>query len=113
MYAIVKDRGRQYRVREGDLVRVDLVSGEAGRPGERFRFGEVLLCSDGEDVRVGTPSLTGVNVEAVVEESPVKGKKLRSFKKFQNQGQVHKGHRQKYTLVRVKKIKPPGAKEKR
>jgi len=102
VYAIVRDRGRQYKVQEGEYVRVDLLPGE---PGTSHTFGEVLLCSDGKKVRTGTPTLTGASVEAIIEENPVKGKKARTFKVFQERNTLRRGHRQKYTLLRVRKIK--------
>jgi len=108
VYAIVRDRGKQYKLQEGDLVQVDLVPGEAGAG---YNFGEVLLCSDGKSIQAGKPLVAGVSVEAVIEENPVRARKVITIKPSENENKRRQGHRQKYTLLRVRKINlgPPAS----
>ena len=99
MYAVIQDGGRTYRVAEGDLVDVDLRSDVDA--GEGITFDRVLLVSKDEDVLVGKPTVEGASVAGTVE-GTVKGDKLISFKYKRRQGYHRKkGHRQKYTRVRI------------
>ena len=100
MYAVIKDGPREYKVAEGDVVEIDLRSELA--PGDEFTFEQVLLVSPDEgDVAIGTPTLDGASVTATVE-AHVKGDKVIAYKFKRRQGYHRKrGHRQKYTRVRV------------
>ena len=103
MYAIVRDRGRQYKMREGDVVRVDLTDKP---PGSEMVFDDVLLVS-AEEMKAGRPAVEGASVVAEVlgEE---KGPKLKLLKQRRvNRSKTRRGHRQRYTLVRVKEIRAP------
>ena len=103
MYAIIEDSGRQYRVSEGDLLRIDLLEPEAAKA--TIEFTRVLLVSDGDNVKVGTPLVNGAKVVAEMEKPQVKGKKIRVFKYKRRKGTRRTiGHRQKYTEVRITKI---------
>lgn len=102
MYAIIEDSGRQFKVSEGDVLRVDLREGEEKSAVE---FDRVLLVADGGNVRVGTPTVSGAKVVAEVAHALVKGDKLRGFKYKRRKGYRRRfGHRQKYTEVRIIKI---------
>jgi large subunit ribosomal protein L21 len=100
MYAIVEEGGNQYKVREGDLIRIER---KMLAPGEKFEFENVLAFVDEKGLRTGADA-AGIKVTAeLVDEA--KGKKV-SIMKFRRRkdSQTHKGHRQKYALVRIEKI---------
>jgi large subunit ribosomal protein L21 len=98
MYAVIKAKGKQYRVEPGATVRVDKIDGEKGA---KLTFDEVLLVADGEDVKVGTPHLKGAKVSAEIV-AQVKGPKLVVFK-FRRRKAYRKrtGHRQPYTTLKI------------
>ncbi len=99
MYAIIRDQNQQTKVHEGDLVQLDLKSNV--QPGDTLTFEEVLLVGNEGDVKVGQPTVPGAKVTAeVVGEE--KGKKIIAlrFKRRKNV-RVKRGHRQRYTLVRI------------
>jgi large subunit ribosomal protein L21 len=101
MYAIIDDHGRQYTVRKGDLVDVDL---KDATEKESITFDRVLLLRDEGGVRVGTPLVAGAKVLATVVKD-VKGKKLviRKYRRRKNYRRTQ-GHRQHYTRVRIESI---------
>ena len=103
MYAVINDKGKQYKVETGDEVRVDLM---AVQEGELVEFGRVLLIGDGDDVRVGAPHVPGARVLAEVIRHE-KGPKL-TMMRFQptKNRQAKKGHRQKYSRVIIREIHP-------
>lgn len=98
MYAVIKTGGKQYRVSEGDILRVEKLDAEQGAA---IEFDQVLLVSDGDDVKIGAPVLDGSKVIAEVVETG-KGDKVRivKFKRRQNYRRM-KGHRQPYTEVKI------------
>jgi len=101
MYAIIEDQGRQYTVREGDVVRLDL---RDATEKESIVFDRVLMVRDDNETKVGTPTLAGAKVVATVV-GEVKGIKLvvRKFKRRKNYRRKQ-GHRQRYTQVRIDSI---------
>ena len=106
-YALVDDGGKQYTVREGDLVRVERRDVPVG---SEIRFEKVLLigCSQvggsPEGTRVGRPTVEGASVLALVE-AEEKGDKLHGLRRrHHSRSKTRWGHRQKYTVVRVTKI---------
>lgn len=100
MYAIIATGGKQYKVSEGDIVKVEKLDVQAG---ETYTFDKVLLVS-GDDVKVGTPTVAGATVEADVIDT-VKGKKIIVYKYKRKTGYHKKnGHRQQYTAVKITKI---------
>ena len=100
MYAIIATGGKQYKVAEGDIIRVVKLGVEAG---EKVTFDQVLLVS-GDDVKVGAPTVDGASVEADVIDN-VKGKKVIVYK-YKRETGYHKknGHRQQLTAVKITKI---------
>jgi large subunit ribosomal protein L21 len=98
MYAVIKAKGKQYRVEPGATVRIDKIDGDAGA---KLQFDEVLLVADGEDVTVGTPHVAGATVAAEIV-GHVKGPKLVVFK-FRRRKAYRKrtGHRQDYTTLKI------------
>ncbi len=100
MYAVIATGGKQYKVSEGDIVKVEKLDVQAG---ETYTFDKVLLVI-GDDVKVGTPTVAGATVEADVIDT-VKGKKIIVYKYKRKTGYHKKnGHRQQYTAVKITKI---------
>ena len=101
MYAIIETGGKQYKVQNGDQLRVEKLSAEAGNT---VVFDKVLACGEGSDIKVGTPYLEGLTVEGEVVESG-KGDKVIIFKyKAKKDYRKKQGHRQPYTLVEIKAV---------
>jgi len=98
MYAVIKTGGKQYRVSEGDILRVEKLDAEAGSSVE---FDQVLLVSDGDDVKIGAPVVDGGKVSAQVTDAG-KGEKVRIVKmrRRKHYRRIH-GHRQPFTEVKI------------
>lgn len=98
MYAIIKTGGKQYRVSEGDRLRVESLDVEAG---SEISFDQVLLVGSGDSVKVGTPLVAGAVVKGVAELHG-RGDKIIIIK-FRRRKHYRKkqGHRQNYTLVKI------------
>ncbi|MBN2049518.1 MAG: 50S ribosomal protein L21 [Spirochaetales bacterium] len=100
MYALVEIKGKQYKAEKGALLKVDKLDRETG---ESVEFDSVLLVS-GEDVKVGTPYLSGVKVTATVEDQR-RDKKVTIIKFRRRKNYRRKqGHRQTHTYIRVNEI---------
>ena len=100
MYAVIATGGKQYKVSEGDVIRVEKLGAEAD---EKVTFDQVLLVSD-SDVKVGNPTVADASVEATVL-SNGKAKKVIVYKYKRKTGYHKKnGHRQAYTEVKIDKI---------
>jgi len=103
VYAIIEDRGEQYKVTEGQVLEVDLIELSDGQ--DTVEFDRVLLVGEGSSSKVGTPVVAGAKVIAKVETSEVKGPKVEVVNFIRRKGHLtHTGHRQKYTRVRIEKI---------
>ena len=102
MKAIIKTGGKQYSVKAGDLLDVELLDhNDSGK----VIFESVLLLDDGKKIAVGAPTVQGASVEADVV-GEVKDKKLIVYKyKRRHNCRVKKGHRQKKLRLLVKEIK--------
>jgi len=101
MYAVLSTGGKQYKVEEGDVLRIEKISGEVGTA---VSFDKVLMFSDGEKVRVGTPLLDGISVSGRIVEQD-KAKKILVFKYKRRKNYRRKqGHRQPYTAVKIDSI---------
>ncbi|HEX9054843.1 MAG TPA: 50S ribosomal protein L21 [Gemmatimonadales bacterium] len=102
MYAIFRAAGKQFRAEKGKTLRLPRIAAE---PGTKLTFDEVLLASDGETVRAGTPLVKGASVTAeVVAEG--KEPKIYVFKFKRRKNYRRKtGHRQHFTEVRVTGLK--------
>ena len=98
MYAIFRALGKQFRAEKGKTIRLPLMDAEAGA---KVTFDEVLLSSDGQTVRAGTPLVSGARVEAEVV-GQGKEPKIYVFKFKRRKNYRRKtGHRQRYTEVRI------------
>ncbi len=101
MYAIIETGGKQYRVQEGDVVKVEKLE---IADGEKVKFDKVLLVADEGRLNVGKPYVDGAIVEAVVEKQG-KEKKIIIFKyKSKKDYRKRQGHRQPYTQIKIEKI---------
>ena len=103
MYAVIETGGKQYQVREGDIVFIEKLNVEAD---ESVKFDKVSAVSNGDNVTVGAPYVKGAAVEAKVLKNG-KAKKITVFTYKPKKGSTHrkKGHRQPYTQVRIESIK--------
>jgi large subunit ribosomal protein L21 len=101
--AIIETGGKQYVVKEDDVLSVEKIGGEK-KPGSKLTFDKVLLVDDGKAAKVGTPHVSGVKVEAELIEDGL-GKKISVIRfKAKSRYFKKKGHRQPYTKVKITKI---------
>ena len=101
MYAVIKTGGKQYRVQQGDVIFVEKIDAQAD---EAVTFDEVLLVSDGDASKIGTPVVEGAKVEGKVL-AQVKSKKIVVYKYNAKKNERKKqGHRQPYTKVEITAI---------
>ena len=101
MYAIVNTGGKQYKIKQGDVLRVEKIPGEVGSP---VSFDKVLMYSDGENVNIGRPVLDNVAVKGHIVYQG-KGKKIIVFKYKRRKRYRRKlGHRQQYTEIKIDSI---------
>ena len=101
MYALFEYKGKQYKAEKDALIQVDKIDAEDGA---KITIDSVLLVSDGDAVKVGTPYVNGAKVEVEVENS-FRDKKVLVYK-YKDKKDYHRliGHRQEYTNIRVKNI---------
>ncbi|HCO93849.1 MAG TPA: 50S ribosomal protein L21 [Phycisphaerales bacterium] len=107
MYAVIEQGSKQYKVAEGDCLNIDLT--DISPDTETIELDKVLLISDGEEVKVGTPLLEGAKVitsfKTNAEEAVIKGKKLYPMHHRKRKNSKRRiGHRQKYIQVVIDKI---------
>lgn len=101
MYAVIVTGGKQYKVSEGDTLFVEKLEAEEG---STVTFDQVLMAGEGDDVKVGAPTVEGASVEAKVVKNG-KAKKIYVFKmKRKKNERTKKGHRQPYTKVEITKV---------
>ncbi len=102
MYAVIATGGKQYRVTEGETLKVEKIAGEEG---SEIELDQVLMVADGDKIQVGTPVLDKGTVTATIK-SHGRGKKV-EIVKFRRRKHHRKqmGHRQSYTEIEVTKIK--------
>ena len=101
MYAVILTGGKQYRVKEGDVLAVEKLDLE---PGRKAQFDRVLLIEDGGTVQVGTPVLDNAMVLGLVLENFKDEKVLVFKKKRRKQFRRTRGHRQQLTKIRITRI---------
>jgi large subunit ribosomal protein L21 len=98
MYAVIQTGGKQYRVAEGDTLKVEKLSADAGASVE---IDKVLMVADGEDVKVGKPYLDGGKVTATVK-AHGRGQKVKIIKfRRRKQHMKRQGHRQWFTELEI------------
>jgi large subunit ribosomal protein L21 len=96
-YAVIRSGGKQYRVAEGETVKVELL---AGNPGDKVKFDDVLMIG-GDSPKFGTPKVAGAAVEGEIVQQG-RGPKLIVFKfRKRKRSRRKAGHRQSFTAVRI------------
>jgi len=101
MYAVVKTGGKEYRVSQGDLIRVEKMEGKVG---DQVTMKDILMVSHEDQVQVGNPLLANAVITGQIVQQ-VKGKKVLTYKmKRRKNYRRTKGHRQTYTYIRVNDI---------
>lgn len=100
MYAIIQTGGKQYKVSEGDVIKVEKLGADAG---ESVTFDQVLVVNNGT-LSTGNPTVAGASVSATVVANG-KGKKVIVYRYKRKTGYHKKnGHRQQFTQVKIDKI---------
>ena len=100
-HAIFETGGKQYRVKEGDVIFIERLPSEAD---ETVEFGNVLAVTNDEDARIGAPYVEGAKVEATVVKNG-KSRKITVYKMHAKKGYRRKqGHRQPYTKIQIETI---------
>ena len=101
-YAVIKTGGKQYKVKSGEILKVEKLSDS--KPDAKIEFKEILAYGDNKIIEVGSPTIQGAKVEANI----IKNSKNRTvliFKKRRRQNSRRKnGHRQQFSLIRINKI---------
>ena len=101
MYAVIQTGGKQYRVKSGEQLKVELLAAEIGAT---VSFDRVLMLGEGDGVKVGAPFVSGAAVKATVV-AQGRGEKIRIFKMRRRKHYAKtQGHRQGYTEVRIDEI---------
>ena len=101
MYAVIQTGGKQYRVKSGEQLKVELLAAEVGAT---VSFDRVLMLGEGDGVRVGAPFVDGATVKATVV-AQGRGEKVRIFKMRRRKHYAKtQGHRQSFTEVRIDEI---------
>ena len=101
-YAVIKSGGKQYKVKSGQILKVEKLSDS--KPDTKITFNEILAYGDDKSIEVGLPTIEGAKVEADL----IKNNKNRTiliFKKRRRHNSRRKnGHRQQYSMIRINKI---------
>ncbi|MDK2821018.1 MAG: large subunit ribosomal protein [Clostridia bacterium] len=101
MFAIIETGGKQYRVSEGDVIRVEKLPAAEG---EKVVIDKVLAVGEGDNLKVGDPYISGAKVTANLDKHG-KGKKIIVFKyKPKKNYRRKQGHRQPYSQIKIEKI---------
>jgi len=102
MYAVIKTGGKQYRVQEGDRLKVEKLEIEVGK---KHIFNEVMMVGEGDKVTIGAPLVEKASVEAKIV-AQGKGKKVNIIKFHRRKHHLKRqGHRQLFTEIEIGKIK--------
>jgi large subunit ribosomal protein L21 len=101
--AVIKTGGKQYLVREGDILKIEKIDGKVGG---KAKFDQILLLTDegGKEIKIGKPTISGVKIEGKILEQG-RAKKILVIKyKRKIRYKKKKGHRQFFTKVKIEKI---------
>lgn len=101
IFAVIKTGGKQYLVKEGDVLLIEKIRGKLG---EKFNFDQILLLANDKATQIGTPLVSEAKVEVEILDQ-IKGPKIKVIK-FKRKTRYHrkKGHRQLYTKIKIVKI---------
>ena len=101
-FAIIQTGGKQYKVKASDILKVEKLKND--KPEGKIEFNEVLAYGDDKNLEIGSPLLKGAKVEAEIIKNS-KNRTILIFKKRRRQNSRRKnGHRQQYSLIKIKKI---------
>ena len=101
MYAVIKTGGKQYRVAKGDVIRVEKLAGDVG---QAVDFDDILMLGEGDNQKVGTPTVAGAKVSGEILEQ-ARDKKIFILKfRRRKHHMKRQGHRQHFTAVRITDI---------
>ena len=100
MYAVIRTGGKQYRVTEGDVVRIELIKGDVGA---EVKFDQVLMLGGTDAPKVGRPTVSGAKVVGKILRQD-KARRVLHFRKEKEGWTRRRGHRQNFTEVKVTSI---------
>ena len=101
MFAVLNTGGKQYKVSQGDLIKVEKLESDVG---DKVTLSQILMVGEGENVEVGSPYVSNCEVTGEVVEQG-KGAKIIVFKKKRRKGYRRKnGHRQRFTQLKITEI---------
>ena len=101
MYAVIKTGGKQFKVSEGEVLKIEKLSEDVGKS---FSISSVLTVVDGDKVTIGTPLINGASVDTTII-SHGRGDKVKIFKmNRRKQYRKSQGHRQSFTEIKINKI---------
>ncbi len=105
MYAVLKSGGKQYKVEEGQVLRLEKLPGDVG---SAIKFDQILMIGDGENIQIGQPLVDGASVEGHIVDQG-RGKKIIVFKYKRRKRYRRKlGHRQQFTAIQIDSILTKG-----
>jgi large subunit ribosomal protein L21 len=105
MYAVLQSGGKQYRVEEGQVLRLEKLAGDVG---SAIKFDRILMVGDGEDIQIGQPLVDGASVEGHIIDQG-RAKKIIVFKYKRRKRYRRKlGHRQQFTAIQIDSILTQG-----
>ena len=103
-FAVIKTGGKQYKVSEGDTVKIEIMNGDF-KVGDKLEFGEVLLSDSGSDTKFGAPFITGAKVSGEIVEIGRDPKiVVLRYKQKNRSGSTKNGHRQSFFKVKINTI---------
>ena len=101
-FAVIQTGGKQYKVKASDILKIEKI--KDSKPESKIEFNEILAYGDDKTLEVGTPLVKGAKVEAELIKNS-KNRTILIFKKRRRQNSRRKnGHRQQYSLIKIKKI---------
>ena len=101
-FAVIQTGGKQYKVKASDILKVEKIKNS--KPESKIEFNEILAYGDDKNLEVGSPLVKGAKVEAELVKNS-KNRTILIFKKRRRQNSRRKnGHRQQYSLIKIKKI---------
>ena len=101
-FAVIKTGGKQYKVKASDILKIEKIKNS--KPESKIEFNEILAYGDDKNLEIGSPLVKGAKVEAELVKNS-KNRTILIFKKRRRQNSRRKnGHRQQYSLIKIKKI---------
>ena len=101
-FAVIQTGGKQYKVKASDILKIEKIKNS--KPESKIEFNEILAYGDDKNLEVGSPLVKGAKVEAELLKNS-KNRTILIFKKRRRQNSRRKnGHRQQYSLIKIKKI---------